>query len=186
MIGQARQNFPKVPFSLQDGESMTFDGEFDAVFSNAALHWMLQAGDVARGIFRALRAGGRFVAEFGGKGNVQRIESAMRQVMSEEGVAVPPSPWYFPSISEYSNVLEQQGFEVRLAHLFDRDTLLTGPGGMEDWLHQFAAPYLRGIERAIRSRIVQGTTSLLRPRAWNGEAWTADYRRLRIVAVRPR
>jgi trans-aconitate methyltransferase len=185
MIGQARQNFPKLSFSLQDGEKLGFASEFDAVFSNAALHWMLQAGDVAEGIYRALRSGGRFVAEFGGKGNIRRIEDAIRSVVLKQGLPVAPSPWYFPSVSGYSTLLEERGFEVRFARLFDRDTLLAGATGMHDWLDQFGAPYLHGLERPVRSRVVQGVTERLRPHAWNGEAWIADYRRLRIVALKP-
>jgi ubiquinone/menaquinone biosynthesis C-methylase UbiE len=119
MIGQARQNFPSLRFLLQDAANMNFREEFDAIFSNAALHWMLDAPSVAKSMFRALRKGGRMVAELGGKGNIRQIEAATEAVLLRYlGDGLPPRRTFFPSIGEYAGLLESCGLEVRSAVLF--------------------------------------------------------------------
>src|SRR5690242_15556652 len=102
MIGQARQNFPRLQFVLGDAAEMEFRSEFDAVFSNAALHWMKNASQVAEGMADALKPGGRLAVEFGGKGNISAIENAIESVLIRyHGSAMPESRTYFPSVSEY-------------------------------------------------------------------------------------
>lgn len=184
MIGQARQNFPQVKFALADATSLPYDREFDAVFSNAALHWIRNARPAAQGIARALKAGGRFVAEFGGAGNVARIEEAVRSTVSRYVSEVPQSPWYFPSVADYSTLLETSGLEVRFAQLFDRPTPLEGAQGMENWVHQFARSYLDAIPRSLRPEAVAEIVEALRETLCRNGQWSADYRRLRIVAVK--
>src|SRR5690242_19733480 len=131
MIGQARQNYPQLKFALGDGAHMTFDNEFDAVFSNAALHWILDASGAARSMYRALRSGGRFIAELGGKGNIQLIETAVRtRLQKYASEPLPSARTFFPSLAEYAAVLESSGFEVRFAALFERPTPLEGEQGM--------------------------------------------------------
>ena len=115
MIGQARQNYPELRFILQDGATMQFENEFDAVFSNAALHWMLDPDAVVRGVARALRPGGRFVLEMGGKGNIRTIvETIQRVVAKYHNGPLCASRQYYPSISEYTTILESHGLEVRI------------------------------------------------------------------------
>lgn len=150
MIGQARQNFPDLRFVLEDGASMTFENEFDAVFSNAALHWMLDPAAVVKGVARALRPGGRFVAEMGGKGNIRTIVAAIQRVVAQYR-PLPASRQYYPSVSEYSAILEAHGLEVRMAQLFDRPTPLEGEAGMEVWIKQFKDYYFQDLP-ALRSR----------------------------------
>ncbi|MCX6619730.1 MAG: class I SAM-dependent methyltransferase [Acidobacteria bacterium] len=97
-----------------DGQALPFDQEFDAVFSNAALHWMPRSDDVLRGVYRALKPGGRFVGEFGGKGNVASMIVAMMAVLEPEaGEDKEHAHWYFPTAQEYREKLEQHGFQVR-------------------------------------------------------------------------
>jgi trans-aconitate methyltransferase len=185
MIGQARQNYPDLQFVLQDAAAMQFEGEFDAVFSNAALHWMLDAQGVARRVARALRHGGRFVAELGGKGNIAAIESAIDTVLARYyGHALPPRRTFYPSIGEYATVLETCRLEVRSALLFDRPTPLEGPEGMENWMRQFKWYYFEPLAPEIRNTALHETIALLRPALFRDARWQADYRRLRIVAVK--
>jgi trans-aconitate methyltransferase len=180
MVGQARQNFPRLRFVLEDSAKMQFAGEFDAVFSNAALHWMLDPAAVVRGVSQALRPGGRFVAEMGGKGNINSIVEAVHQVVAKYG-PVPPSRQYYPSVSEYTAILESHGLEVRLAQLFDRPTPLEGEAGMENWLKQFKLYYFENLPPSALSEVV----STLRPKLYNPETgWIADYRRLRFIAIK--
>ena len=186
MIGQARQNFPSLRFVLQDAVKMSFQEEFDAIFSNAALHWMLDAPSVAKGIFRALRKGGRVVAELGGKGNIRQIEAATEAVLLRYlGDALPPRRTFFPAIGEYAGVLESCGLEVRSAVLFDRFTPLEGDDGMEQWLRQFASPYFETLPREQRSQAMREVVEELRPSLFKEGRWHADYRRLRMSAFKP-
>jgi trans-aconitate methyltransferase len=185
MIGQARQNFPGLSFMLQNAAEMPFEGEFDAVFSNAALHWMTDARRVAESMAAALRQGGRLVAEFGGKGNIAHILNAIHAVVARfaDG-AIAPSRTYFPSIAEYGSILEAAGLELRTAFLFDRSTPLEGENGMETWIRQFKWYYFESLPRESQKQALAETVEALRPHLWNGSHWSADYRRLRIVAVK--
>ena len=186
MIGQARQNYPALHFMLEDAAAMKFDGEFDGIFSNAALHWMLNASAVAAGMFRALRRGGRLVAELGGKGNIRRIETALETVLVRYwGDGLPARPLLFPSIGEYSGVLENAGLEVRSAVLFDRLTPLEGEDGMKQWLRQFAFYYFDKLPREQALQAQEEVIEELRPALFKEGRWYADYRRLRITAVKP-
>jgi len=169
MIAEARQNFPALRFEVGDAAKFTVDEEFDAVFSNAALHWVKDADGVAKSVARALRPSGRFVVEMGGQGNVQTIIDALRSVGTVE------IPWYFPSVGEYASILERRGFEVGFATLFDRPTRVEGEDGLEDWLAMFAGSMVATDRVAeIRER--------LRPTMFRDGGWVLDYRRLRVVA----
>lgn len=174
MIGQARQNYPKLKFQLADAQTFESDQTFDAVFSNAALHWIPEAGKVVESVHRALKPGGRFVAEFGGKGNIAKVVAAVR----EAGGSDPMRKYYFPSVGEYAGLLELKGFEVRFATLFDRPTELEDPAhGLEQWLTMFMQKELQGISaRQIADR--------LHPALFYEGKWHVDYRRLRVVATR--
>lgn len=186
MIGQARQNFPAISFVLQDATAMTFTEEFDAIFSNAALHWVLDARAAAGGIARALRKGGRVVAELGGKGNIRQMEGAIEAVLRRYlGDSLPPRRTWFPSVSEYAGVLEECGLEVYSALLFDRFTPLEGSDGMEQWLRQFAVYYFEALPREQAGQAMREVVEELRPSLFREGKWYADYRRLRIIAIKP-
>lgn len=172
MIAQARSNFPKIEFLQADAASFSLEQPVDAVFSNAALHWIRNAEGVVSAISRALKTGGRFVAEFGGKGNIKAILAAAQRVLGRD-----INPWYFPSVGEYSTLLERHRFEVRYASLFDRPTELEDPkSGLRDWLAMFGGPEF--------TAIAQDLETALRPELYRNGHWYADYRRLRILAVR--
>lgn len=183
MIAQARQNFPKLTFALADARGFRFEEPFDAVFSNAALHWIHDAEAVVRSVAVALRPGGRFVLEMGARGNVARIRKAIEDVLSESGHS-PRSPWFFPTVGEYATLLEHCGFEVRMAQTFDRPTKLEHPErGLREWLEMFAGPYFEGIPTGRREPILRAIEDRLRPDLHRDGAWCADYRRLRVDAV---
>jgi trans-aconitate methyltransferase len=171
MIAEAWRNFPSLDFKVADAANFTVEAPFDAVFSNAALHWVKDADGVAGSVARALRAGGRFIVEMGGKGNVQEIIDAVREVAGPV-----ETPWYFPSVGEYASLLERHGFEVAFATLFDRPTLVEGKDGLEDWLKMFAGSMTNSpeVRREVANR--------LRQNMFRDGAWTLDYRRLRVIA----
>ncbi|HEX4228866.1 MAG TPA: methyltransferase domain-containing protein [Bryobacteraceae bacterium] len=185
MIGQARQNFPELSFILEDAAAMEFDEPFDAVFSNAALHWMLDAEGVARAITRVLRRGGRFVAELGGKRNIRTIVTAIEDTVARYAAgAIPLARTYFPALGEYSALLEGCGLEVRTAQLFDRPTALEGTDGMANWIRQFKWYYFEGLPAQQRKQALEETVDELRPALYRDGQWIADYRRLRVMAVK--
>ena len=189
MIGQARRNFPQLRFDVADATTFTVDAPpFDAVFSNATLHWVKPPEAAAARIFAALRPGGRFVAEFGGKGNVGRISDALRVAMRDvAGLDFDRlSPWFYPSIAEYAAILERQGFEVTIATLFDRPTPLeNGEAGMADWLRMFAGSLLGALDADKRQAVIDAACEHARADLHRDGRWVADYRRLRVVARRP-
>ncbi|MBV8550634.1 MAG: methyltransferase domain-containing protein [Acidobacteriaceae bacterium] len=185
MIGQARQNFPHLRFVLKDAAQMDFEKKFNAIFSNAALHWMLDCSSVAAAIARALRTGGRLVLEMGGKGNIAHIEAAISRVLTRYGIdAEEARRTFYPSVGHYASVLESAGLEVRFATLFDRPTPLEGDQGMEIWLRQFKPYALELLPPAERRTALTEMVEQLRPVLYREGAWVADYRRLRIVAVK--
>src|SRR5260370_31785636 len=113
MIAEARKKFPHLRFEVCDARTLQFSNEFNAVFSNAALHWIPEADLVIQGVSRALKPGGRFVAEFGGKGNVRHVVTALETALAEFGISADgANPWYYPSVAEYASLLEKHSLEV--------------------------------------------------------------------------
>jgi trans-aconitate methyltransferase len=168
-----------------DGGQLAFDREFDAVFSNAALHWMRDADAVIAGVWRGLKPGGRFVAEMGGAGNVAAVLGALERVLQHRGIdPLPASPWYFPSPEEYRAKLERHGFTVVRMELFPRPTPL--PGALGDWLDTFAESFLALVPVEARSAVKAEVETGLREHLFDvTRGWTADYVRLRFAAVKP-
>lgn len=168
---------------LMDGQSLQFGPEFDAVFSNAALHWMPRAEDVVKGVAKALKPGGRFVAEFGGHGNVAAIVTAMRAIGLKRGGDVSLAhPWYFPAPDDYRAVLEANGFVVKRIALIPRPVVLKT--GIEGWLMLFRKPFFQQFENEAEIALAE-TIDLLRPALCDAQGnWTADYVRLRVEAVK--
>lgn len=217
MIEQARRNLESaaaeaekladaVRFAVADGTSFSpaeLGAEpFDAVFSNAALHWMRPPEMAAGCLARALRPGGRVVAEMGGRGNVTGIVAALNAAVAEV-TGLPRrdfNPWYFPSVGEHASLLESVGLEVVSAALFDRPTtLVLGEQGIRAWIEMFGAAFLVGLDGAQRDEVMVLAEAALAPAMLRdsapelphgdpalprGSTWVADYRRLRFVAIR--
>jgi trans-aconitate methyltransferase len=187
MVEKARGNYPNLSFERMDARSLPFAAEFDAVFSNAVLHWVKPPEQAVASIAKALRPGGRFVAEFGGKGNIKAIVDAVTESLHAAGVsnAGDLNPWYFPSIPEYSTLLERSGLETASAWLFDRLTPLEkGEAGMAGWLEMFGAAFLQAVPPERREAVIAEAEERMRPALFREGVWHADYRRLRVVAVR--
>ncbi len=166
-----------------DGQALNFEAEFDAVFSNAALHWMRDGVAVVDGVWRALKPQGRFVAEFGGHGNVAAIVTALRAVAKLRGGDQElAGPWFFPSPAIYREILEARGFTVARIGLFPRPTALKT--GMAEWLKLFRKPFFEQFENEAENALAEAV-ELLRPSLCDGHGnWTADYIRLRAEAVK--
>jgi SAM-dependent methyltransferase len=167
-----------------DGHALDFVSEFDAVFSNASLHWMRKPELVIAGVHRALRPRGRFVGEFGGHGNVAAIGTAMRAVgRTRNGDPVLVGPWFFPTVDEYRRLLTEGGFSVKEIVLVPRPTSLKT--GMEGWLRTFGRSFFDQFPEPERTEVVGEVVELLRPSLCDTSgAWTADHIRLRFFAER--
>jgi SAM-dependent methyltransferase len=165
------------------GQSLAFDREFDAVFSNAALHWMRPPEAVLVGVSRALKPGGRFVAEMGGHNNTAAVLVALAAVLARRGLdAQRLSPWYFPSAAAYRSKLEGAGFTVTDIDIFPRPTVLAS--GLDAWLDNFFEDFFAPLPEADRSAARAEIADLLRPVLVDEiGAWIADYVRLRFRAV---
>jgi trans-aconitate methyltransferase len=189
MVKEARRNYPDLTFAVADARDFDPQHSFDAVFSNAVLHWVKEAGRVLDCVWNALKPGGRFVAELGGKGNVQMLLEAFRHARERIGAPLDASssnPWYFPSIAKYTTLLEEHGFDVTFAELFERLTPLDdGAHGLRNWINMFGGPFCSALSAETRKQFIQESESLLRPMLFRDGTWLADYRRLRVVARKP-
>jgi len=185
MIARARGKFPALRFEVLDATQLPFRAEFDAVFSNAVLHWIPEPSQVAAGVARALKPGGRLVAEFGGKGNIRRLVAGFHRAFAALEMREPAnvSPWFYPGIAEYAAVLEKHGLETREACLFDRPTVLEDKErGLEDWIRMFRQGFLETMGEENAGRWIQEVERECRADLFRDGSWVLDYRRLRIAA----
>ena len=171
---------------VMSAEALPFHEEFDAVFSNAVLHWIKRADPMIAGVYRSLRPGGRFVAECGGYGCVQKIRTALIEASNRRGVdGEALSPWYFPTPDDYASRLERAGFRVDSIALIPRPTPL--PGDVIGWLETFAQCFLHGLHDGARHDYFQEVRTLLEPQLVDKNGvWVADYVRLRFAATKMR
>jgi SAM-dependent methyltransferase len=168
---------------VMPAEALTFHADFDAVFSNAVLHWTRDIDAVLDGVSRALLPGGRFVGEFGAHGNVAAIMVALHAVLGKRGRQME-SPWYYPTADEFRASLEKHAFTVDRIEVFGRPTAL--PTGMTGWLETFAFPILERVPDAEKAEVIGESAELLAPVLRDSEGrWTADYVRLRFAARKP-
>ncbi|WP_426448997.1 class I SAM-dependent methyltransferase [Paenibacillus sp. S-38] len=189
MVAQAAAKYPSLSFRVDDAQTFRLQPEeapYDAIFSNAALHWIRRPADAARSMALALRSGGRLVAEFGGQDNIAEIYQGIRSALESAGIdADERNPWYFPGIGEYASVLEAEGFHVRTAELYERPTPLgDGAQGLRNWLDAFAGKFFAGMTEPEKEEAYVRCEAAVRGKLLRGGEYIADYRRLRITAIR--
>ncbi|HTZ32214.1 MAG TPA: methyltransferase domain-containing protein [Methylomirabilota bacterium] len=184
MILQARSEHPAITFEVMDVRELSFPQKFDAVFSNATLHWITNPEPAVAAISSVLKPEGRLVAEFGGKGNVTGVMTALRRAWQSLGQPQPfPNPWYYPSVAEYSSLLERHGLEVTYALLFERPTPLEdGEDGLRTWLNMFGGAIAEKLPASLAGKLIDETIREARPQLFHDGHWTLDYRRLRLLA----
>ena len=168
---------------LTDGQRLALKPRFDAVFSNAALHWMKRPELVVEGVAHCLKPGGRFVAEFGGEGNVETIRAALHAALRRRGIDPwSVDPWYYPSTTEYSELLARFGFTVDYMELIPRPTKL--PGDILAWLEIFAQPFTNAVTNEKTGFLDQVRDAVQSELRNSDGDWFADYVRLRFKATR--
>jgi trans-aconitate methyltransferase len=167
---------------VMDATALQFADEFDAVFSNAVLHWVKNADAMLAGVWRALRRGGRFVAELGGDGCVATIRTALHAALGRRGIdAHRLDPWYFPTTADYGARLRAAGFHVGSIALIPRPTPL--PGDVIGWLETFAESFTAALRAQDRPAFLVEVREALRPTLCDASGvWSADYVRLRFAA----
>jgi len=187
MIEQAKRNYPDISFGVADAARFNFTEPFDAIFSNAVLHWVKNHDAMMKCVSQNLKPGGRFVAEMGGKGNVALLIQATRSVLLKYGYykQAETKIWRFPALGEYMHELENHGFRVVYAVHFDRKTpLQDGDQGVAKWTSMFGAQYFEGIPGGEVKAMLDEITEILRPYFCEDGQWFADYKRLRFVAIK--
>lgn len=184
MIARAEELYPELSVRCVDAGAFEPEETFDAVFSNATLHWIHDQDRVLSRVAAALRPEGRFVAELGAHGNVAPVTEAMKAEARARGMDTA-LPWYFPRLGEYAGRVETHGLDVWSARLFDRMTVLEGSAGLRSWLQQFGDSWLARFGNE-RDAVVEAIERHMMPTAYDSSTnqWTLPYRRLRLWAVR--
>lgn len=169
---------------VMDAQALSFKRSFDAVLTNAVLHWLKRPENALHGVASCLRAGGRFIGEFGGKGNVETIRSALHAGLAKRGIDPwSVDPWYYPGPEQFADLLENLGFAAEYIELIPRPTRL--PGDILGWLEIFAQPFVKALPDSAREKYLEEIRNKLRPKLAGADGiWRADYVRLRFKALR--
>lgn len=184
MINSARAHFPDLTFEVGDATTFSLPQQFDAIFSNATLHWVREKEKAIARMYAQLKKGGRLVIEMGGKGNVQQILDALEKAMEQRGYTYEPF-WYFPSPAAYTTLLENAGFKIDRVHFFDRPSKLVDPEtGISDWLEMFGGHFFAGVPEKDKAAILRQVQQELAPQLMKDGELYADYVRLRVAATK--
>jgi trans-aconitate methyltransferase len=185
MINQACIKYPHIRFFAKDVLELDDNETFDAVFSNATLHWIKEPEQALFRIYNSLKSGGRFVAEFGGQGNVQAITNELINQFHLADIEYEDKfPWYFPSIGEYTSLMERVGFRVTFACHFDRPTPLDGDSGLKNWIKMFAGDMFIDVKESEKNQIIDNVDNNVRELLFQEGRWVADYKRIRVVGIK--
>ncbi|MEP6951221.1 MAG: class I SAM-dependent methyltransferase [Ginsengibacter sp.] len=186
MIVTAKSKYPEIEFYQMDARHLEFDFQFDAIFSNAALHWIPEKELVIAGMYSVLKKNGRIVLEFGGKGNNQQMLATLRDAFIKRGYHNNAAIdfWYFPSIGEYAIELEKKNFRVVHAGHFDRVTPLKSNEGIKDWFLMFGDNFFVDISLFEKEDILNEVQNKLTTTHFADGVWNADYKRIQIVAIK--
>lgn len=184
MIRLARNRFPEIEFHVKDACGLAWRERFDIVFSNAVFHWIPDQRRLLEAVRGALKPGGKLICEFGAAGNIARIQDAFATALREVGHDFA-SPFYFPEADEYGGVLEESRLVPESVVVYERPTPLKGgASGLRDWVTQFFAGDMDKLSHAEREAVHGLMLGRLADALWDGGQWVADYRRIRVIAVR--
>jgi len=186
MIQQAQHKYSQIQFAVRDATALDYHEEFDAVFSNAALHWIKPQRQALHSIYQSLKQGGRFIAEFGGKGNIKMITDEVINQYAAYGLEYDMAqfPWYFPSTGEYAALMEEVGFTVAYIQYFYRPTPLEGKDGIRNWLHMFGSGLFIGVPEDVREQMIMAVQENLGKSLFHDGKWIADYKRIRVIGIK--
>lgn len=185
LVKLAKETYPELCFEEGDATNFHLEEKVNVIFSNAVFHWIdrEKQPSLIRCLADALVENGELVCEFGGYGNNAKIHDALQKEFARNGLSYQ-MPFYFPTIGEYSSLLEHEGIQVRFATLFDRMTELKGEDGLSDWIRMFVKTPFKNLDSSLQDHIVRNTVQSLESRLYHDGKWYADYVRLRIKAVK--
>ncbi|QNM06843.1 class I SAM-dependent methyltransferase [Qiania dongpingensis] len=183
MLKTARALHPDLTFLQADATDFSLEEPADAVFSNAVFHWIDDQDALLSCIRKSLKPGGQLVCEFGGHGCAGIIHDALAKAFSRRGIPYA-NTFYFPTIGEYTPILERHGLRTVYASLFDRFTPLEGPDGVADWIRMFIKEPFSSLSPETSLDIIKEAAEETRPALFRGGIWHADYVRIRLKAVR--
>ena len=181
MLDIAKNNYPKLTFRQDDGVKFSLSEPVDAVFSNAVFHWIDDQDTLLENISNSLKSNGQLVCEFGGYGCAETIHSALQKQFEKRGLTYRRT-FYFPTIGQYTPVVERHGLKVVYAVLFDRKTLLSGKDGMKDWIEMFVTLPFKGLDKGLGDEIIEEAVEDLKSSLYEDGVWYADYVRIRLKA----
>lgn len=184
MIECAKKSFPALNFLVKDAQNFEFDCQFDAVFSNAVLHWMPEPTKVLHSVYQCLKPGGRFAFEMGGKGNLSHLLQAVSTASKEFNITDFSLINYYPTLGEYACLLEHQGFQIIYASHFDRLTPLMGSEGLINWVQMFRGSILDQLPNVKVKPFLHRVEELAADTLYREGRWLADYVRLRMLAIK--
>lgn len=184
MINAAKEKYPHIHFSVQDGEKFSYEPQFHAVFSNAAIHWIQNQQKVVQNCYDALLPNGRFVAELGGANNIQSIVNAVKEASNNLSIQYDTTlfPWVFPTKEEMAAHLNNAGFNIITIEHYERPTHLVGEDGIQNWLEMFSNNMFKNLSIDEKEAIYSECERILRPKLYKENGWIADYWRLRFIA----
>lgn len=183
MLEIAKEQYPEIKFTLADATKFELENKADCIFSNAVFHWIDDQQALIKNINRQLKINGELVFEFGGKGCAENVHSTLEKLFEKNNLNYLRA-FYFPSISEYSAILEENGFEVRYAVLFDRPTLQKGKNGVIDWINMFDKKPFENVSKELGESIKAEAQALLEEKLHKNDGWYIDYVRIRMRAVK--
>ncbi|MCP4969433.1 MAG: methyltransferase domain-containing protein [Arcobacter sp.] len=168
---------------VMSATELEFEKDFDAVFSNAVLHWVKDSKTAINKIYAALKDKGRFIAEFGGYGNIKYLTDAMEEVFNNNPqYGKFNNPWYFPKDIEYKELLESNGFKVEYIEIIPRPTQIDD---ILNWLTVFANGIVSHLSNEEQENFKKEVREILKPKIYTKkDGWTADYVRLRLKAIK--
>ena len=186
MITKAQEKYPHLPFHVVPAEQLTYEAQFHAIFSNAAIHWMKDHVTVYKTCYQALQPQGRLVAEFGGADNIQGIVDALYQAAEQLQLPLAKDdfPWTFKTTKEVEqDLLAAQFTPIAITH-YERPTPLDGADGLRNWLEMFSQSLLKWLTQAEKAQLYTACETILAPTHYVDGVWVADYWRMRIVAIK--
>ena len=181
MTALAREKYNDIEFINADALSFDLDEKADVIFSNAVFHWIDadKQERLIKNIYRQLKPGGELVCEFGGYGCAEAVHGTLERLFGKKGI-VYPRTFYFPTIGEYTPLLEKCGFITEYATLFDRPTEQKTSEGLTDWIKMFVKTPFEGMDSALADEIINEANDILRPALFHDGRWYIDYVRIRI------
>lgn len=181
MLELAKNNYPELTFMQDDAVKFALNEPVDAIFSNAVFHWIDNQDGLLENISSALKMNGHLVCEFGGYGCVETIHSALQKAFENRGL-IYKNTFYFPTIGEYTPIIERHGLKVVYASLFNRKTVLSGEDGMKEWIEMFVTQPFKNLDKILTDEIIAEAIENLKPILYEDGIWYADYVRIRLKA----